>query len=802
MRVGQISNPIVRLVICVALVLAVIAVLYQLPIADRYLAAALNVFLFLVLIAAVRWGARYAVFLSFAAALGFSQLLPPQGHFHVTDTRVWTLLAACLVTGLVAGRLSNGLRRAVVEADQRRAEAITAQEALQRSEASLAGEKRILEMVAKGDSLAQILDTLCRLVEERASDVQSSILLVEGNCLWHGGAPSLPKAYIDAIDGIEIGPVVGSCGTAAYRGEQVIVEDIATDPLWAEYREAALPHSLRACWSTPIFSSQGKVMATFAMYYREPRRPSQRDREIIEQITHLAGVAIERKKTQEALRRSESYLAEAQRLTHTGSWAFSPAARKAVYWSEEQFRLWGFDPQQGPPEPQALLKRVHPEDRQRVEGVLERAYAGHLTDNVSWEHRIVLPDGTMKHLQGISHPIFDEAGQLVEYVGTAIDITERKRAEERLRESEGRFRTIFENAGAGVVLVDGHGRPLKCNPAFTKMLGFTEEELRGKMFTEFTHPDDIEADWKLYKEVVDGKRDRYVIEKRYIKKDGQVMWGQLIVSRVESKDGEPTDYMVAMVEDITERKRAEAEREKLRQLEADLAHIQRVSMMGELAGSLGHEVKQPIAAAITNANTCRRWLERDEPDLAEAREAVARMIKDAMRASDIITRTTSLYKKEAVHREMVDVNEVIDEIIVLLRSQATRARISITKELAADIPQVLGDRVQLQQVMMNLMMNGIDAMSNIVQARELTINTGLDGSGELQVRVSDTGVGLPPEVGQIFDAFFTTKPHGTGMGLAISRTIIESHGGRLWATPKSGRGAIFSFTLPTAIGAY
>jgi PAS domain S-box-containing protein len=407
----------------------------------------------------------------------------------------------------------------------------------------------------------------------------------------------------------------------------------------------------------------------------------------------------------------------------------------------------------------------------------------------------------VKHLHGISNPIFDEAGQLVEYVGTAIDVTERKSAEERLRASEGRFRTIFENAGAGMALVDGQGRPLKCNPAFTKMLGFTEEELRSKMFTEFTHPDDIEADWKLYKEVVDGKRDRYGIEKRYIKKDGQVMWGQLIVSRVESKDATPTKYMVAMVEDITERKRAEAEREKLRQLEADLAHIQRVSMMGELAASLGHEVKQPIAAAITNANTCRRWLERDEPDLAEARAAVARMIKDAMRASDIITRTTSLYKKEAVHREMVNVNEVIDEIIVLLRSQSTRAGISVMKELT-DIPQVLGDRVQLQQVMMNLMMNGIDAMSNVVQARELTINTGLDGSGQLQVRVSDTGVGLPPETGQLFDAFFTTKPHGIGMGLAISRSIIESHGGRLWAIPKSGRGAIFSFTLPITAGTY
>src|SRR3984893_14252686 len=179
-------------------------------------------------------------------------------------------------------------------------------------------EKRILEMVAKGNSLAEILGSLCRLVEAQAGDVLASILLVDGGHLRHGSAPSLPKAYTDAIDGTVIGPSGGSCGTAAYRGEQVIVEDIATDPLWADYREAALPHSLRACWSTPVFSSQGKVIATFAMYYHEPRSPTPRDQETIEQITHLAGVAIERKLTQEALRRSEAYLAEAQRVTHTG----------------------------------------------------------------------------------------------------------------------------------------------------------------------------------------------------------------------------------------------------------------------------------------------------------------------------------------------------------------------------------------------------------------------------------------------------------------------------------------------------
>src|SRR5258706_8589447 len=175
-------------------------------------------------------------------------------------------------------------------------------------------------MVAKGDSLAEILDTLCRLVEAQADDALASILLVDGDRLRHGGAPSLPKAYTDAINGTVIGPSAGSCGTAAYRGEPVIVEDIATDPLWADDRDLALPHSLRACWSAPVFSSQGKVIATFAMYYRAPRRPTQRDQAIIDQITHLAGVIIQQKLAEEKLQRSEAYLAEAQKLTHTGSW--------------------------------------------------------------------------------------------------------------------------------------------------------------------------------------------------------------------------------------------------------------------------------------------------------------------------------------------------------------------------------------------------------------------------------------------------------------------------------------------------
>ncbi len=535
-----------------------------------------------------------------------------------------------------------------------------------RAEALLVGEKRVLELVAKGDPLPEILDSLCRMVEEQAGGALASILLVEGDRLKHGGAPSLPKAYTDAIDGVLIGPCVGSCGTAAYTGKQVIVEHIATDPLWAN-RDAALLHSLHACWSTPVFSSQGKVIATFAMYYREQRSPSRRDQEIIEQITHLAGVAIERKLTYDQLQRNETYLAEAQRLTHTGSWAYSPAAKKTLYWSDEMFQIFGLDPQNGLPNYDETKRVVHPDDLARVSKECLKAFREKA--QFSQDYRLLLRDATLKQLHVLWHPVLDKDGELVEYVGTAADVTERKRAEQ--------------------------------------------------------------------------------------------------------------------------------EREKLRELEAELAHVNRVSMLGELAAALSHELKQPIAAAITNANTCFRWLARDEPDVQEAREAAIRIVQDGNRATEIINRLRSFYTKGApAERELVDVNEVLREMLALLQKEANRFSISMRTEAAAEFPKVRADRVQLQQVLLNLMLNGIDAMKET--GGELTTKSELGQDGHLLISVSDTGVGLPAEqADQIFDAFFTTKPHGSGMGLAISRSIVESHGGRLWATSNAGRGAVFCFTLPT-----
>ncbi len=248
------------------------------------------------------------------------------------------------------------------------------------------------------------------------------------------------------------------------------------------------------------------------------------------------------------------------------------------------------------------------------------------------------------------------------------------------------------------------------------------------------------------------------------------------------------------------RNRAE---EDLRQAQVDLARVSRVTTMGELTASLAHEVNQPIAAAVTDANTCLRWLKRDQPDLEEAREAAARVVKDVTRASEIVSRVRVLFKKGTAQRELVDMNRVIREMVALTRSEATQHSTSIGAELAPDLPQVMGDRVQLQQVLMNLMVNGIDAMNDARQTRELTIKSQRADHEHIQISVSDTGVGLPSDQSdQIFNAFFTTKPHGTGMGLRISRSIIESHGGRLWAENNSPRGATFHFTLPNKAGTH
>jgi len=373
------------------------------------------------------------------------------------------------------------------------------------------------------------------------------------------------------------------------------------------------------------------------------------------------------------------------------------------------------------------------------------------------------------------------------------DITERKRAEERLRESEARFQAMADTAP---VLIWMTGTDALCNyfnKPWLEFTGRTMEQEVGTGWTEAVHPDDVQGCFDCFLPSFHARKP-FRMEYRLRRADGEYRW--VIESGIPryTGGGEFAGYIGSNI-DITELKRAEAERERLHKLEADLAHMNRVSMMGELAGSLAHEIKQPIAAALTDAKTCLRWLRRDAPDVAEGCEAASRMIQDATRAAEVIDRVRSLYRRDTSDREQFYINEIIREMSALLYDKANRNSISIRTELDPGLPLITADRIQLQQVLMNLILNAIEAMKDA--NGDLTITSKRTADGQLLVSVSDSGIGLPVgEVGRIFEAFFTTKDQGTGIGLSISRRIIESHGGRLWASANTGRGATFQFTLP------
>jgi signal transduction histidine kinase len=535
------------------------------------------------------------------------------------------------------------------------------------AERSLAGENRVLEMIVRGESGAAILDAICRFHEELARDSLSSIFLVDvkANCLRHGAAPNLPADYIRAIDGIVIGPSVGSCGTAAYRAEPVIVSDIATDPLWADYKDLALVHGLRACWSTPILSTADTVLGTFATYYREPRTPTPHQRSVIGQITKLASIAVEREQADAKRRQNERHLEEASRLSHTGS-VYTNALTGEHVWSDEIYRIFEYDPSLVPANREMIYRRVHPDDAAHLQAVVARLFAERVS--VAFEFRLLMPDGRIKHLRCMA----------------------------------------------------------------------------------YAQPD-AEAN---------------------------------------------RDFMAALV-DVTATRHAE---EALRQAQTTLAHVTRVMTVAEIAASIGHELNQPLAAIVMSGNAGRRWLLADPPNVGEAREAMERIIKDGRRAGDVIDRIRLLLRKGEPRKEPLDLNEVIRETLALTRSELAQHQIATLIELSADLPPVVGDRVQLQQVLVNLMLNGADAMSAIAdRPRRLTLRSRTNGTGSVVTDVADTGIGLAVDSpDRMFDAFFSTKPHGLGMGLSISRSIIEAHGGELWATANDGPGATLHFTIPPA----
>jgi signal transduction histidine kinase len=524
--------------------------------------------------------------------------------------------------------------------------------------------------------LPKLIEKLMRIAVEHAGAERGLLILLRGDepqieaeaTTGHGRAKvSVRQAAITPSDLPQ-----SALHYVIRTRERLVLDDASVRNLYSE-DEYVRAKRARSVLCLPIVKQTKLIGALYLENNLTPRAFTSDRVAVLEMLASQAAISLENANLYSELQRSEAFLAQGQSISHTGSWAWNVATRQSVYWSQENYCLFGFDPEGGIPSDEAFYQRVHPEDRDRVrrEVFLERPDEG---SHFDVEFRIVLPGEAIKCVRSTGHPVRNLSGDLVEYVGTSIDVTERKRADE--------------------------------------------------------------------------------------------------------------------------------ERERLRQVQADLAHLSRVTTMGELTASLAHEIKQPISAALTNAKTCLLWLGRDEPNVARACETASRLVKDVTRAADIIGRISSLFKKGPLQRELVDVNELIREMIVLLRSEANRYSISIRTELAEGLPKVMADRVQLQQVFMNLMLNGIEAMKEMTGGSELTIKSEADDV-QLLISVSDTGVGLTQEqADQIFRAFFTTKDNGTGMGLPISRSIIESHGGRLWAAGNSARGATFQFTLPTTVAAH
>jgi PAS domain S-box-containing protein len=498
----------------------------------------------------------------------------------------------------------------------------------------------------------------------------------------------------------------------------------------------------------------------------------------------------DRFRAEEAVRRSEKQLRDAIDTIPTYVWSALPDGSldflnkgcvefSGLSFEENLGRGW-----------EAVL---HPEDRDRFLEVSGAALAS--GEPLEVEARYQRADGQYRWLLVRGVPLRDETGTIVKWYGANTDIDDRKRAEETLRETETRFRTYIDHAtDAFFVLEFEGGTILDVNRRACENLGYMREELIGKRVFEFDAG--LDPEWlnqNIRPRIEAG--ERVIFQTRHRRKDGSVFPVE-IRARAFRIGGRVFNLSLAL--DITERKQAEEERERLRQLEADLAHINRVSMMGELAASIAHEINQPLAGIVSNGSASLRWLAGDPANVEEVREALRDIVRDGKRAGEIIARIRALTKRTALPREKLDLNETIREVLAIVGDEAKRKSVVIRTQVADDLSPVLGDRVQLQQVLLNLVMNAMEAMSSVEdRARQLVITTQNIDQERVRATVEDSGVGLDPNtMARIFEPFYTTKSGGMGMGLSISRSILQNHGGRLWATANAGPGTSFHFTLP------
>lgn len=536
-----------------------------------------------------------------------------------------------------------------------------------RIETTLSGRREVLERLATGAPLEEVLLTLAVTAEQARPDMRCSLMIVEDGRLRVGAAPSLPDYYVDALHGIEISDGNVSCATAAYTGTRIIVDDVLTHPYWYAYRRLAQRAGVRSCWSEPIVSSRGEILGTFAMYYHEPRRPEHPDLQFMAATARVASVAIEQRRKEEALRQSEERFRQLAEHIRDVFW-MTDADGTPRYISPAYERVWGRSLQSLHENPRSWIEAIHPDDRKFIDkGMFIRVP----TEDTEQEYRVIHPNGSIRWIRDRAFAIRNEAGEVYRIAGIAEDVTEHRLAEQQARE----------------------------------------------------HRD-------------------------------------------------------------------------------ELAHMARLSSVGEMASSLAHELNQPLGAV---ANYCRaglRLLRTDATNTERVKQALEKASAQAQRAGDIIHHLRDFVRKDARRRACVEMNSVVREAVRLTEADIHKNRISLKLELFERLPMVMGDRIQLEQVILNLLRNGMEAMVDYnATRRELVVYSRARDERTVQISVRDNGPGLSDEsLDRIFNPFYTTKEGGMGMGLPISRSIIEAHAGHLWAeqVPPPACGAVFHFTLPAS----
>ena len=508
------------------------------------------------------------------------------------------------------------------------------------------------------------------------------------------------------------------------------------------------------------------------------------------------------RQAERSLRRSEAYLAEAQRLSHTSSWAWDMVRGDFTHTSAELYRLFGFDPNDPAATTPAVQARVVPEDFRMLGEMLRQAVREKIM-RLDFNFRIALPDGTIKHVHSVADGALDGAGRIVEFVGTHMDVTEQYNARQRLenaldalRESEQRFRDYAETASDWFWETGPDHR-------FTRFsehtnAGVVASDSIGKFRWDVAS--DLESEpekWRQHRATLDAHLPFRDLEYPTVNREGAPMHVRVSGTPFFDANGNLMGYR-GVSTDVTARIRAEQAEQALRKAQAELAHVTRVTTLGELTASIAHEINQPLAAIAANADACLSWLARTPPDLGAARRSVEWIVDDGSRASEVIRHVRALAKKSDIEKALLDINAVVREAMALVARELASQDVVLRMALTPALPPVFGDRVQLQQVIINLVMNGIEAMQTVTgRARELLIESGQDDARRVVVAVTDGGAGIAEhDADRLFNPFFTTKPGGMGMGLSICRSIVEAHGGRLSVCRNESVGATFQFTLP------